>query len=1793
MSLPFLSRLLIVSLAVAVLAGLTVARDPDRLTSRPLPALAAEKTQPVGTRVSTKAGQRLRVLLPNRTVAYLQERSTLTVKAADRVELSAGEAFFETATGKLAPALVVATPKREVRARDSRFGVRIGDDGTSVLVAAGQARVKGMDEPVRAGQQLEAQAEKATAAPRISHLVAWTRDLRQAAPLVPASEHAGGSLIARDPDGQEARLELRRYHIDVHVEDGFARTTIEQTYFNHTQERLEGTFRIPLPPDASLSRLAMYVDGNLMEGGMAERDYARGVYERIVWEKRDPALLEWVDGTTFKMRVFPLEPRQEKRLLLSYTQRLESLYGEQSYRFPAGHSLSQVGLWSLRVRVKGGANGNWLSDSHELTARKDGQDLLLEATRKDARLDRDVVLRLREAESKEEARFAQAELDGQTYFLLRYRPTLAGVAVPRRDWVILVETSADRDPLLARTQVELVRALLGAAGRDDTFTLVTAATRTRKLSTKPMLNEPAAAEEAIAELEKAHLVGAFDLGKALSDVRPLLEASKSPWLLHIGSGIAAMGERRTPELLARLPKGTRYVGVGVGKRWDRAFMRAAAERTGGYFTQVNPDELVAWRGLDLLMTLNTPRLLDVRVSDPDSEVRFLPFVGLLTQGEELAAVARLKGDLPKKVRIKGSLAGREFVRDLEVANVRQKADYLPRSWAKLEIDRLLSEDAGKHKQAIIELSKAMYVMTPFTSLLVLESDDMYRQFKVDRGRKDHWAMYPAPQKIKVVYEPIEGDPGDPKKGIKPSARVVSQSVLARLVPQVLNRGMWEDRNNIVWRDLRIQELTARAPARAMNTSLESELLAMVQPIPGRASALQLSSSPYFNLLRGNDPLAMSLNYYRLVRPQFQGRAQELALRVAAASRLDLRRNNLGSYPPALGIIRTLHDPDLTNTDLGMEDSLHRPLPPGGVAGIPFTVLRHVPRPPGVGGGTGAAPLDWNVTFNPYTGKPIRGEESGEPEGSPGSLLYTRPGYSNDDRVFYDLVSYAPGLNTTSADLRAVIEAEARTNPAARRGTIAAGVRALFAKARNAGWRTLSIPAAGSPAYTITFDGTGRHAWERTLQSGLRERVVCDDKALWHLYPDLGLAARRTVSRAHRLDFWQALPWVLPLPEDLARGADLKLSGDNTVAIVPHAVKGKQSPWQVHLVFKDGRVVETRWVNSARKKTLRRKTYAADGTVKVFDKDDKEVLSRKWALEDAEAPLLKADVKKLVVLDLPFRSPAHVREQRKLEKKNYNDLTFAEATVLLTAFVANGEPDHARQVFQQALSNREQRQLGYYVLLASAGVNLDSDNIDVLDAHPHEPLAHYLALHSSPVLRKHASRWAAASNPFGEGMLRRLALGHALCQRWSSGKSLGTSVAQRKAERQRALAYVKQHKGTALAWALLGLAQARTAEEKGETAQAAYGELADAYELFVKTSGLSGHARYEQARCLWKAGKKTEARKCFLELYQEAVKRGELLAIDADFRAALVGGKEDGWSALLRRTAADLVKRKDRYAALTLARQTWQLDDAPLAQHLFAEALKDAPIKGKEGLPLQYAALIFLHETSQTAEADRLVRKLLAEPDNAKRPDLWRTAARLAEQREMPARRLACLEKALELEFASLPEVLNLEQVRSDYGALLEQYESLAKALATLKQPAPVGFRDKVVRAADRWRALDRDQERAANMAAHVLRRLGERELAWDYLTTPVALRPGESDVWAVMARTLQRQGERDLADRAYQAAFERESSNAQLLWDRADNLRQAGRLTQAQALYRQIANGDWQPRFASLKTQAKGVIEGE
>ncbi len=233
--------------------------------------------------------------LPDGSVLSVNQNTAVHYDALRHLTLKAGEIFVEVAphlADRVSSLFTVATPHRAIRAVGTKFLVRANADGTGVAVTQGQVHVSDWDGLLSAGQQLAARESAVTPTPRLSYLLDWTRDLVASATptLVPANAYNGGALVAVDSQGARRRSPCGRYHLDVHIEDGFARTTIDQTYFNHASGRLEGTFYFPLPADASLSRLAMYVDGQLMEGGMVEREYGRTVFEQIVTKMKDPAL---------------------------------------------------------------------------------------------------------------------------------------------------------------------------------------------------------------------------------------------------------------------------------------------------------------------------------------------------------------------------------------------------------------------------------------------------------------------------------------------------------------------------------------------------------------------------------------------------------------------------------------------------------------------------------------------------------------------------------------------------------------------------------------------------------------------------------------------------------------------------------------------------------------------------------------------------------------------------------------------------------------------------------------------------------------------------------------------------------------------------------------------------------------------------------------------------------------------------------------------------------------------------------------------------------------------------------------------------------------------------------------------------------------------------------------------------------------------------------------------------------------------------------------------------------------
>ena len=97
-----------------------------------------------------------------------------------------------------------------------------------------------------------------------------------------------------------------------------AETEVRLTFENPSPKRIEGRFRFLLPPRASLSHLAMKIDGQWREADAAELSAARETYEAIVHRRRDPLLVEQWREREITARIFPIEGGQKREITLTY-----------------------------------------------------------------------------------------------------------------------------------------------------------------------------------------------------------------------------------------------------------------------------------------------------------------------------------------------------------------------------------------------------------------------------------------------------------------------------------------------------------------------------------------------------------------------------------------------------------------------------------------------------------------------------------------------------------------------------------------------------------------------------------------------------------------------------------------------------------------------------------------------------------------------------------------------------------------------------------------------------------------------------------------------------------------------------------------------------------------------------------------------------------------------------------------------------------------------------------------------------------------------------------------------------------------------------------------------------------------------------------------------------------------------------------------------------------------------------------------------------------------------------------
>ncbi len=520
------------------------------------------------------------------------------------------------------------------------------------------------------------------------------------APLLARAEDAPVSLTASDGTG----LSLVSYQARAVVEDPLAFTELTLVFENPRDRVIEGQFRVTLPRGATVSRFAMKQDERWQEGEMVEKQAARRAYEDFLHRRQDPALLEQAAGNEFSARVFPIPAKGRKSVIVSWSHELPK--ADAAYVLPL-KGLPQVG--SLSVSVSSGGKSLGALEKNGFVPSQDF--------------------------SVQPPRTGRTGVRAGEYVVTRVKAVAASSPEPLTSALLLVDTSASR-ALGYGAQVTMVQKLVEALAANNPGLSLTVAAFDQAVAVVHEGPATGFGAAAVKALKDRKALGASDVSGALQWA--LERGKKQPVarVVLVTDGVFTAGEIEGDQLMAVV---ARLKDAGV-QRLDAVAVGGIREE--GILRRLVTAKLPHTGALldgDAEVAVNARRLGEatvakVPVTASGAKVVWPLALEGVQAGDEAVVVLEGAGEAPRV------MVGSVTV-DLKSGLVTVEKPLLERAWAQARIQQLLdvqdrAADGQAQKQKLrdemIALSTKHRVLSPYTALLVLETEADYARFHIDR-----------------------------------------------------------------------------------------------------------------------------------------------------------------------------------------------------------------------------------------------------------------------------------------------------------------------------------------------------------------------------------------------------------------------------------------------------------------------------------------------------------------------------------------------------------------------------------------------------------------------------------------------------------------------------------------------------------------------------------------------------------------------------------------------------------------------------------------------------------------------------------------------------------------------------------------------------------------------------------------------------------------------------------------------------------------------------------------------------
>ncbi len=614
-----------------------------------------------------------------------------------------------------------------------------------------------------------------------------------------------GSLTAVDSAGKpKAMCPLKHTDVKAEISGFLSRVVVTQEFENPFKERIEAVYTFPLPQNAAVDDMTMIIGSRTVRGKILPREEAQAVYEAARASGQVASLLDQERPNIFTQSVANILPGEQIKITISYVETLRYEGGAYEFVFPMVVGPRYVPGNSTQKRGFGFApDANQAPDASRITPKmlpagmRGGHDISLsialdagllvdtvaskthpvDIERPDVRSARvrlkesaaipnkDFILRYDVAGRAIQDALLTHRSDKGGFFTMILQPPdrVTAEDVTPKELVFVLDTSGSMSGFPIEKAKETMKLALDSLYPSDTFNLITFSGDTSILFPQPVPATKTNLRKAQAFLESRSGSGGTEM---MTAIKAALEPSDDQKHLRVVCFMTDGYVGNDMEIISEVQKhqNARVFAFGIGGSVNRFLLDKMVESGRGEveYVALNDDGSAAARRFH--ERVRNPLLTDISV-----DWNGLPVADVYPQripdlfgAKPVILTGRFTSAGRGTIRLKGKIAGNDFVREIQVELPETMAshDVLSSLWARERIDNLMAQDYGGAQQGnmrsdlkdtITQLGIEYRLMTQFTSFVAVEE-----MVVTDGGQ---------PRRIDVPIEVPEGVNGLPADGL--------------------------------------------------------------------------------------------------------------------------------------------------------------------------------------------------------------------------------------------------------------------------------------------------------------------------------------------------------------------------------------------------------------------------------------------------------------------------------------------------------------------------------------------------------------------------------------------------------------------------------------------------------------------------------------------------------------------------------------------------------------------------------------------------------------------------------------------------------------------------------------------------------------------------------------------------------------------------------------------------------------------------------------------------------------------